>query len=115
MWQKIVDWFKNLFNHQTVHHEGNGMWWQKSGNLVKVGLITQVIDELGEVTFLGTPQLDEKINKADQLINIEGGKAVETFKSPVTGTISKVNDEYQEQPEKLLNAKNPLLVEIKTA
>ncbi len=118
MWQRIVNWFKRLFSHQApVHRENNGLWWQQAdNNRVKVGLDSKVIDELGgDITFLETPQVDEDIKKADQLIDIEGGKAVETFKSPVTGKISKVYEGYQDDPTTLTKAQNPLLVEITTA
>lgn len=116
MWQRIVNWFKRLFSHEApVHREDNGLWWQQDDNLVKVGLDSKVISELGDITFLETPQVDEAIQKADQLIDIEGGKAVETFKSPVSGKISKVYDGYQNDPATLTTAENPLLVEITTA
>jgi glycine cleavage system H protein len=114
MWQKIVAWFKHLFNSQpAIHQEKNGLWWQQDHDHVKVGLNSKVVEELGDITFLSTPTVDEKVNQSDQLIDIEGGKAVETFKSPVNGTISKVYNEYQDNPEKLVGVKDPLLVEIK--
>lgn len=116
MWQKIVNWFKHLFSHQApVHRESNGLWWQKDNGTVKVGLASQVIDELGDITFLATPQVDEQVDKHDQLIDIEGGKAVETFKSPVKGKISRVYAAYQDDPASLSRAADPLLVEIQPA
>ena len=116
MWQAIVNWFKNLFIRQApVHREKNGLWWQEDNGTVKVGLDSQVINELGDITFLETPQVDEAVDRNDQLIDIEGGKAVETFKSPVKGQISRVYDDYQNDPSTLTKADNPLLVEIKPA
>lgn len=116
MWQKIVNWFKHLFSHQApVHREDNGLWWQEDNGTVKVGLASQVIDELGDITFLETPQVDEAVDKNDQLIDIEGGKAVETFKSPVKGKISRVYADYQNDPTSLSKATDPLLVEIQLA
>ena len=56
MWQAIVNWFKNLFSRQApVHREKNGLWWQEDNGTVKVGLDSQVINELGDITFLETP------------------------------------------------------------
>lgn len=116
MWQKIVNWFKHLFSHQPpVHREDNGLCWQEDNGTVKVGLASQVIDELGDITFLETPQVDEAVDKNDQLIDIEGGKAVETFKSPVKGKISRVYADYQNDPASLSKATDPLLVEIQPA
>lgn len=113
MWQAFINWLKKVFSHQApIHQEDNGLWWQQDSNVVKVGLQTKIIDELGNITFFDTPRLNEKITKADQLIDIEGGKAVETFKSPVSGKISKVYNEFQDFPNKLSETTNPLLVEI---
>lgn len=116
MWQKIINWFKHLFGHQApVHREKNGLWWQEDNGTVKVGLASQVIQELGDITFLETPPVDEQVDRNDQLIDIEGGKAVETFKSPVKGKISRVYANYQDDPTSLTKATDPLLVEIQPA
>lgn len=114
MFERIINWFKQLLGSKSVtHNEKNGLWWrQKSNNIIQVGLQSRIIEELGDITFLDTPRANEKINKGDQLIDIEGGKVVETFKAPVQGTISKVYDEYQTEPTRLSNVANPVLVEI---
>ncbi len=115
MWQRIINCFKRFFSRKPLLHvEDSGLWWQQVGNLVKVGLDSKVITELGDITFLETPQVDDVIHKSDHLINIEGGKAVETFKSPVSGKIVKVYTDYQNNPVTLVKAKNPLLIEIIT-
>lgn len=116
MWQKIIAWFRRTFSSQpVVHREKNGLWWQQDNGVVKVGLSSSVIAELDNITFLETPMVDDQVQTASQLIDIEGGKAVETFKSPVNGKVSKVYQEYQDDPAKLSDAKDPLLVEIKVA
>lgn len=116
MWQKIIGWFKHLFSRQApVHREENGLWWQEDKGTVKVGLASRVIEELGDITFLATPTVDEQVDRSDQLIDIEGGKAVETFKSPVTGKVSRVYEGYQDDPTSLAKAVDPLLVEIQPA
>lgn len=116
MWQKIIVWFRQTFSKQPViHQEKNGLWWQQDNDVVKVGLSSNVINELDNITFLETPMVDDQVQKTSQLIDIEGGKAVETFKSPVDGKISKVYQEYQDDPDKLSTVKDPLLVEIKVA
>lgn len=116
MFKRIIIWFKQFFGNQpVVHNEKNGLWWQEQGNgTFQVGLQSRVIEELGDITFLDTPRVNEIISKNDQLIDIEGGKAVETFKAPINGTISKVYDEYQKAPNKLSEIGNPVLVEITT-
>lgn len=113
MWQKLVNWFKNLFSSKPqIHHEANGLWWQKDNNIIKIGLDSKIIDELGEISFLDTPQVNEHIQKDDQLIDIEGGKAVETFNSPFAGKIIDVRSEFQDDPSLLSSQSNPVLVTV---
>ncbi len=113
MWQNIVNWFKNLFGIKPqVHHEENGLWWQKDHDTVKIGLDSKIIDELGDITFLDTPQVDDQVKKDDQLIDIEGGKAVETFNSPFAGKIIDVRSEFQDDPSLLSGQKDPVLVTV---
>lgn len=113
MWQSIVYWFKKLFSSAPqIHHEDNGLWWQKDKNVVKIGLDSKIIEELGDITFLDTPQVNEQVQKDDQLIDIEGGKAVETFNSPFAGKIIDVRSEFQDDPSLLSGQKNPALVTV---
>ena len=113
MWQRIVNWFKNLFDTKPeIHHEKNGLWWQQDHNTVKIGLDSKIIDELGTITFFDTPQVDDQIQKDDQLIDIEGGKAVETFKSPFAGKIIDVRSEFLDDPSLLSGKKDPVLVTV---
>lgn len=96
-----------------IHHEDSGLWWQQTSTIVKVGLNTEIINELSTITFLDTPRIGEKITTDSQLIDIEGGKAVETFKSPVNGIISQIASNYQNDPASLTGKANPTLLEIK--
>lgn len=113
MWQKIINWCKKIFSpHSPIHHEDNGLWWQKEHNTVKIGLDSTVIKELGEIAFLDTPQLNEQIKKDDQIIDIEGGKAVESFNSPFAGKIVAVQAEFQNDPSLLNTQKDPVLVTL---
>lgn len=114
MLQQFFAWIKSLFSKSSpIHHEDNGLWWQQTGTIVKVGLSTEIIKELATITFLDTPRIGEKVTTDSQLIDIEGGKAVETFKSPVNGIISRIASNYQSDPASLTGKANSTLLEIK--
>lgn len=114
MLQQFFAWIKSLFSKSSpIHHEDNGLWWQQTGTIVKVGLSTEIIKELATITFLDTSRIGEKVTTDSQLIDIEGGKAVETFKSPVNGIISRIASNYQSDPASLTGKANPTLLEIK--
>ena len=55
MLQQFFAWIKSLFSKSSpIHHEDNGLWWQQTGTIVKVGLSTEIIKELATITFLDT-------------------------------------------------------------
>ncbi|MCI1974349.1 MAG: glycine cleavage system protein H [Limosilactobacillus sp.] len=113
MWERLVKWFKKLLgNAPEIHREENGLWWQKEQSTVKIGLDSKIIKELGSITFFDTPQIGEQVQKGDQLIDIEGGKAVETFKSPFGGKIVDVRSEFEDNPSLLSGKTDPALVTV---
>lgn len=102
MLQQFFAWIKSLFNKSSpIHHEDNGLWWQQTGTIVKVGLSTEIIKELATITFLDTPRIGEKVTTDSQLIDIEDG------------IISQIASNYQSDPASLTGKVNPTLLEIK--
>lgn len=115
LWQRIVNWFQSLVHPAPVRHENNdGLWWtdaDKNGQ-VHVGLTTDTVDTLENVTFLDTPRVGKTVEDGDQLVDVEGGKAVQTMTTPVAGKIESVNQHYQDDPASLTGQKDPELLTI---
>ena len=79
----------------TKEHE----WVKKDGNIVTVGITDYAQGELGDVVFVELPQVGEDVSKDDTFGSIEAVKAVADLFSPVSGSVSEVNDDLGDQPD----------------
>ena len=79
----------------TKEHE----WVKKDGSIVTVGITDYAQGELGDVVFVELPQVGDDVSKDDTFGSIEAVKAVADLFSPVSGSVSEVNDDLGDQPD----------------
>ncbi|MFD1900478.1 glycine cleavage system protein GcvH [Enterococcus termitis] len=61
-------------------------------------------DQLGDIVFVDLPDEGDEITKEESFADIESVKAVSEAYSPVTGTVSAVNEELLDSPEMINSA-----------
>lgn len=66
---------------------------------VTIGLSAFAIEELGDIVFLELPELDDEIEKGDNIGTIESVKAVSEIYTPVSGTVIDRNEILIDSPE----------------
>lgn len=86
--------------------EHAGLWIEPSDNGYLIGLTKEKQDELGEVTFVSLPKVDDVITAEQPFLEVEAEKAVSEFRSPVSGKVLSVNDAAITTP-KVLNDADP--------
>ncbi len=86
-----------MSRYYTEDHE----WIDVDGNTATVGITKHAADELGEVVYVDLNDVDDTIDKGDELGSVESVKTVSGIYAPVTGTITAVNDTLESNPEKL--------------
>lgn len=69
----------------------------------KVGLTDYAQKELGDLVFVNLPEAGDEIGAGESIGDVESVKAVSEVYSPVTGTVSKVNEEILDHPD-LINS-----------
>ncbi len=81
--------------------------WTRVGNgdVVEVGITHYAQDTLGDVVFVELPEIGSRVDQFDKFGEIESVKAVSDLFSPVSGTVTAVNEELEQSPE-LVNS-NP--------
>ncbi|MCR5484771.1 MAG: glycine cleavage system protein GcvH [Clostridiales bacterium] len=87
---------RDLFYAET--HE-----WVKylDGGRALIGISDHAQEQMGDVAFINLCDEGEIISAGDEVGDIESIKAVSEIYSPVSGTVSKVNDELLEDPAAL--------------
>ena len=63
------------------------------GAKVKVGITSVATDRLGEIVFADLPQVGDSVEAGETCGEVESTKSVSDLYSPVTGTVTAVNQE----------------------
>ena len=74
-------------------------WARSEGGKVRVGLDDYAQDQLGDIVFVGLPEVGETFSKGDEFATVDSVKASAECYIPVSGEIIEVNTELEESPQ----------------
>ncbi|API89932.1 glycine cleavage system protein H [Marinilactibacillus sp. 15R] len=72
-----------------------------SEDYVRIGISDYAVEQLGDVVFVELPALNDTMKKEEGFATVESVKSSSDIYGPVEGTITKVNDSLEDEPEKL--------------
>jgi glycine cleavage system H protein len=72
---------------------------QGEGRVVRVGITDHAQHLLGDIVFVEFPEVGSAISAGDSVGSIESVKTVSELYSPVSGTVTKINDALESSPE----------------
>ena len=85
-----------------------GLYYAESHEYVKVegefgyvGITDYAQHELGNVVYVDMPEADDEVTAGEEFGAVESVKAASDLLSPVSGTVVEVNEELEDQPEKI--------------
>jgi glycine cleavage system H protein len=81
----------------TKEHE----WIQVDGKIGTVGITDYAQNSLGDIVFVDLPKVGDTIEAGKSFGSVESVKAVSDLFAPVSGTVTAVNDELKDAPEKI--------------
>jgi glycine cleavage system H protein len=81
----------------TKEHE----WIEVSGGTGTVGITDYAQNSLGDIVFVELPKLGDTLEAGKIFGSVESVKAVSDLFSPVSGTVTAVNEELVGAPEKI--------------
>ena len=67
--------------------------------IATVGITAFAIEELGDIVFLELPELEDEVEKGDNIGTIESVKAVSEIYAPVSGKVIDRNEMLIDSPE----------------
>ena len=76
-------------------------WARVEGGSVRIGITDYAQDALGDVVFVELPGLGAQVEKGASCSEVESTKSVSEIYAPVSGTITAVNNELADSPERL--------------
>lgn len=81
--------------YYTADHE----WVSVDGSTIRVGVTDFAQDALGDVVYVGLPDIDTELAVGDAFGEIESTKSVSDVYAPVAGTVVAINEALADQPE----------------
>lgn len=79
----------------------NDVWVYISGNRARIGVTDYVQQSLSDIMFFTPPSVGTEISQFDEVGSLESGKAVFEIVSPVSGTVTRVNEDLLNEPERV--------------
>lgn len=81
----------------TKDHE----WIRMDGNVGIVGISDYAQHAMGDVVYVELPEAGREVKAGEDFIVVESVKGANDVFSPVSGTVTEVNDELDGAPERL--------------
>lgn len=75
-----------------------------AGDTVYIGITDYAQGELGDIVFVELPKVGATFKKHDVFGTVEAVKAVSELYSPVSGTVTAINDKLEKEPALVNNS-----------
>lgn len=76
-------------------------WVLVDGDVAVIGITDYAQSELGDLVFVNLPEEGDEVVCGEAFADVESVKAVSDVISPVDGTVSEINEELLDSPEKI--------------
>ena len=87
---KILDGLKYSESHE---------WVKVEGNIAVIGVSDFAQAEMGDITYVDMPDVDDTVEAGEEFGALESVKASSELISPVSGTVVEVNEALEDAPE----------------
>jgi len=81
-----------------VRYTDDHEWARLEGDVVRVGISDYAQDQLGDVTFVGMPDVGDIFSQKQEFGTVESTKAASEIFMPVGGKVLEVNAALEESP-----------------
>jgi glycine cleavage system H protein len=81
----------------TREHE----WIELDGNIGAIGITDYAQNSLGDIVYVDAPKVGDAVTANATFGSVESVKAVSDLYSPVSGTVTAVNEELKTAPDKI--------------
>ena len=81
----------------TKEHE----WLSVDGNIGTIGITDYAQSTLGDIVFVELPKVGDPVKGHETFGSVESVKAVSDLYSPISGTVTAINEELAKSPDKV--------------
>jgi len=78
----------------TKDHE----WINIDGDIATIGISDYAQESLGDITFVELPSVGDEVEQFEEFASVESVKAASDIFSPISGKVTAVNGDLNEEP-----------------
>ena len=76
-------------------------WISVAGSIASIGITDYAQNSLGDIVYVDAPRVGDTVTANTTFGSVESVKAVSDLYSPVSGTVTAVNEELKTAPDKI--------------
>jgi glycine cleavage system H protein len=103
---------------ETYKYAKSHEWLLLEGETATIGITDYAQSSLGDIVFVELPKIGQEIEAGSTFGSVESVKAVSDLYSPVTGTVTEINEALNDAPDTINTAANDtwiIKLEVKSA
>ena len=74
-------------------------WVKVDGDIAVIGVSDFAQEEMGDITYVDMPEVDDEVTKGEDFGALESVKASSELYAPVSGVVVEVNEALEDAPE----------------
>ena len=86
-------------NPENFYYTETHEWVKRDGGELLVGITDFAQEELGEIVYVELPEIGAALEAGEECGMIDSAKTSSPIMNPVTGTVTRVNEELIDHPE----------------
>jgi len=84
-----------------LRYSSDHEWIKVEGDQARIGITDYAQDALGDVVFVDLPEVGAAVAAGAAISEVESTKSVSDIYAPVSGTVTEVNTDLADNPERL--------------
>ena len=91
-----------MFNYpEDLKYTKSHEWVKEEDGVYVVGITDYAQNALGDIVFINLPMEGDEVTADESFADVESVKAVSDVFSPVSGTVTAINEELLDAPQKV--------------
>ena len=86
---------------EDLRYSADHEWVKVDGERVRIGITDYAQDALGDVVYVQVPSAGATVKAGDSFSEIESTKSVSDIYAPVSGTVTDVNADLADTPQRV--------------
>ena len=86
---------------EQLRYSSDHEWAAFDGTAVRIGITDYAQDALGDVVYVDLPTVGDRVEQGASFGEVESTKSVSDLYAPISGSVSAVNDQLADSPERL--------------